>query len=90
MVNATTATAGDFDKAAERHAHAFWLFLIVTGAVWWFASWGWAIIPGALALLSAIQSVGATRAAASIRDGSFPVPNPNTGAPDGDARNIVD
>jgi hypothetical protein len=86
-VNARPATAADFDPAAQQKANSFWFWLVVAGIVYYFFKY-WAIIPGALAVLSAIQSISATRAASSLRNGTYRLPNPNNGAPDGDARNF--
>ena len=82
---ARTATAADFDRAAQRHANAFWLWAIAAGALAYFLGW-WALIPAALAVWSAVSSIGCTRAAGQLRGGSYRIPNPNNGAPDGDAR----
>lgn len=90
MANARTATASDFDKAAQRHAHVFWLLLVAAGIVWLLVSWVWAVFPGAVAVLCAAQSVSATKAAHAIRSGSYRIPNPNVGAVDGDVRNATD
>lgn len=84
MPHAGSATAADFDAAAYRHAAAFFLFLIIAGLVAYCgAGWG-AAIPGALSVLSAIRSCGATMAAERLRKGTYPLPNPNNGAPDSD------
>jgi hypothetical protein len=40
-----------------------------------------------VAVYSAFQSVGASSAAMSLKKGTYRIPNPNNGAPDGDARN---
>lgn len=86
MVDARSATAADFDRAAQRHANTFWFCLVVAGVVWWFAGW-WAAIPGAVAVWCAVSSIGATRAGMHLRRGTYKVWNPNNGAPDGDAAN---
>lgn len=52
--------AEHFKAAAQRNANAFWFYLATAGAVWWFASWGWALIPAALAVWCAWQSASAT------------------------------
>lgn len=85
MPDARTATAADFDRAAQGHANASWGLLAVTAVAGYFAGW-WAVIPGAFMLLSIAKSVGATRAAQQLRTGTYPIPNPNNGAPNGDAR----
>lgn len=87
MANARNATATDFDAMAERHAKAFWLWLLVAGLTWWLASMWWAIIPAILATTCAVAAIGSTRAAFALRNGTYAVPNPNNGAPDGDAQN---
>lgn len=83
MVDAHSATAADFDSAAQRHANAFWRWLLLAAIVWWFASIWWALIPGAVAALKAYLSVGSTLAAKELRTGKYKVWNPNNGAPDG-------
>lgn len=56
----TGKTSADFKKGSQRKANATWVYAIVAGAVWYFVSWPWALIPAALATLSAFQSVSAT------------------------------
>jgi hypothetical protein len=86
MPDARNATAADFDQAAQRSANAFWVFLIVSGVTYYFAGW-WAAIPSALAILGVVRSISSTRYAQQLRCGTYRIPNPNNGAPDGDARN---
>ena len=86
MLNARTAKAKDFDAAAQRHADAFWWWAIFSGATFFFAG-GFGMIPGIIAVCCVFQSFGATSAADSLRKGTYPIPNPNNGAPDGDAHN---
>lgn len=86
-INARTATAADFDAAAQKHANAFWFFLAVAGVTYYFLGW-WATIPGVLVIWAGISSVSATKQAINLRNGTYRIPNPNNGAPDGDARNI--
>jgi MFS superfamily sulfate permease-like transporter len=86
VLDYSTATAADFDAAAQRHANAFWLWLIGAAVVWYFARW-WAAIPAVLAAWAVASSVGATIMARRLRAGTYKLPNPNNGAPDGDARN---
>ena len=83
--NARTATAADFNSAAQKHATAAWLWAIVAGAVYYFLNW-WAVIPGALVILAVISSIGATKQARHLHSGTYRIPNPNNGTPDGDAR----
>ena len=85
-LNARTATAKDFDKAAQRHANATWLWGIVAAVVFYFYQW-YALIPAAYAVFKIIQSVSSTNNATKLRNGTYPIPNPNNGAPDGDASN---
>ena len=89
MVNARTATAADFDAAAQRHANSFWFWLIVAAVVYYFYGW-WAAAPGLLSVWSIISSVSATKQADRLRKGTYRIPNPNNGAPDGDVRNLID
>jgi hypothetical protein len=86
MVNARTATAADFDRAAQIHANSSWFWGIVTAVVVYFFYW-WAIIPGVLALLSIVKSVSSTKCAIALCNGTYSTPHPNNGAPDGDAMN---
>jgi fatty acid desaturase len=59
-------TSVEFSAAAQRHANATWFLAIVGVVVWWFASWGWALIPFALAILVALQSISATMIATRL------------------------
>jgi len=86
-VNARTATAGDFDAAAQSKANQSWFFLIVAAIVGYLAGW-FALIPAGVALLFLTQSISATSMAGKLRTGTYPIPNFNNGAPDGDARNL--
>lgn len=79
MVNARTAKASDYDRAAQNHANTFWFWLVVVGVVWYFASWQWALVPAAMGVFSIIRSVGSTRAAHQLRQGTYRIPNPNNG-----------
>lgn len=79
MVDVHTATAADFDRAAQRHANQSWLWVAVVGLVWWFASMWWALIPGVFLIWSVISSVSCSRAAMRLRRGTFPTPNINNG-----------
>lgn len=53
-------TSAQYRGAAQRHANAMWVYIIIAGLVWYFASWIWALIPFALAAFVAIQGVSAT------------------------------
>ena len=53
-------TSAHFRAAAQRHANATWVYLIIAAIVWYFTSWLWALIPGTLAVYVAIQSLSAT------------------------------
>jgi hypothetical protein len=86
MINARNATSADFEKMAQNHANSFWWWAILSGIIFFFAGW-YGAIPTSLGVLSAFKSVGATSAAMSLRKGTYRIPNPNNGAPDGDARN---
>jgi len=59
-------TPEQFQLAAQRKANATWFNLLIAGAIWYFASWPWALIPLALAALTAIQSVSATLTATKL------------------------
>ena len=62
----TGKTANEFKSGAQNKANATWLFLAVAGAVWYFASWPWALIPAAIAALRALQSISATMIASRL------------------------
>ncbi len=59
-------TATQFNAAAQEHANATWFFLIIAGVVWYFTSWGWALIPAAVAAFTAFQSVSSTMIATRL------------------------
>ena len=56
-------TSAQFRAAAQKHANATWVYLIIGAIVWYFASWLWALIPFAFAAYVAFQSVSATAVA---------------------------
>jgi len=86
-VDARTATAADFDAVAQSWANRTWFWGIAAAIVGFLAGW-FALIPGGLAALCIIKSVSSTLMAGKLRAGTYPIPNPNNGAPDGDARNL--
>lgn len=59
-------TSADFKAGAQRKANGTWMWLVLVAVVWYFASWKWALIPGAFAALSAFQSVSASMIAARL------------------------
>jgi hypothetical protein len=59
-------TADEFKGGARRKANATWLFLVGGGAVWYFVSWPWALIPAAIAAWNALQSMSATMIASRL------------------------
>lgn len=59
-------TAAEFRAGAQRKAIAACLFLIVAGAVWYFVSWSWALIPAVGAAWNALQTVSATMISARL------------------------
>ena len=63
---ATGKTAVEFKNGAQRKANATWIYLIIAAGVWYFIGWLWALIPAALAALSAFQSMSATLIAARL------------------------
>lgn len=86
-VDARTATAADFDTAAQSWANKTWFWGIAAAVVGFLAGW-FALIPAGVAALCIIQSVGATWSAGRLRAGTYTIPNPNNGAPNGDAQNL--
>lgn len=59
-------TPEQFRAAAQKHANAFWFLVAVGAAVWYFAGWGWSLIPFSLAALTAIQSVSSALTARKV------------------------
>jgi hypothetical protein len=59
--------AEEFHHAAQKHANATWIYLIIAGIVWYFTSWIWALIPGALGIFTAVQSISATLIAIKLK-----------------------
>jgi len=59
-------TAAEFKSGARRKANLTCLFLVVAGAVWYFAGWPWALIPAAIATWNAFQSMSATMIAGRL------------------------
>ena len=80
-LNARTATAKDFDEAAQSKANFAWGFGVLTAIIFYFFSW-WALVTGAITLLTIIQSVSATKQASNLRNGTYKIPNPNNGIDD--------
>lgn len=80
-IDARTATAEDFEAAAQKSANATWGWLIVAGIVYYFWGWAAAALPGFLALLAVVQSVASTKQADNLRKGTYRIPNPNNGKP---------
>jgi hypothetical protein len=64
-INARTATAADFDTAAQKHANAAWFWVIVTGVTYYFFE-GWAVISGMVFVWFVISSIGATKQAFAL------------------------
>ena len=58
--------ASEFSAAAQKHANATWLFLIVAGVIWCFANWARALIAAALGIYTAPQSISSTLIASKL------------------------
>lgn len=58
--------SSEFSAAAQKHANATWFYLIVAGVVWYFFGWLWALIPAALGVYTAFQSISATMVATRL------------------------
>ena len=86
-INARTATAQDFDKAAQKNANSTWLWAILSVVIFYFFYW-YAIITAVIAIFYFFQSIYSTNCASKLRNGTYSIPNPNNGAPDGDASNF--
>ncbi|MGH8193773.1 MAG: hypothetical protein ACREQ8_05130, partial [Woeseiaceae bacterium] len=59
-------TPEQFRTAAQKHANAFWLLAALGAAVWYFAGWGWSLIPFSLGALKVLQSVSSTLTARKL------------------------
>lgn len=53
-------TSALYRQAAQKHANATWVYLIISGLVWYFADIWWALIPIAIGVFTAVQSVSST------------------------------
>lgn len=62
------STAAEFRTAAQKHANAFWFYAVIGAGVWFFTSWGWALIPFGLAAFVAMQSVSSTLTAKKLEE----------------------
>jgi hypothetical protein len=58
--------SSDFSDAAKKHADATWITLIFSGVVWYFLGWLWALIPAAICVYTAFQSISATLISARL------------------------
>jgi hypothetical protein len=65
---ATGNHSSEFCAAAQKHANATWFYLIAAGAVWYFFGWVWALIPFALGVHTAFQSISATMIATKLEN----------------------
>lgn len=70
--------SSEFSAAAQKHANATWFYLIIAGVVWYFFGWLWALIPGALGIYAALQSVSATMVATKLENRESNSGNSNT------------
>ena len=82
--DARSATATDFDLAAQKWANSAWFWGIAAGLAAYFGGVWWCAVPAAFALWSIVASIGATQAATQLRRGTYRIPNPNNGARNGD------
>lgn len=77
-------TPAHFRAAAQNHANAFWMWGMVGVVAWLLFSFVWALIPFALAVLAATQSVSSTLVANRMEDRQSTAAEPrprSTGAP---------
>ncbi len=61
-------SSSGFKAAAQKHANATWLLIVVAGVVWYFFGWAWALIPLALGAYTTIQSISATMVATRLEN----------------------
>ncbi len=59
-------TSSEFKAGARRKGGVTGLFLAAAVAVGYFAGWGWALLPGAVAAWSALQTMSATLIASRL------------------------
>jgi len=85
-IDANNATAQDFENAAQGYANSSWRWFILAAVIFYFFNW-WAIIPLVFGIFAVVQSIGSTKQAGHLRGGTYTIPNPNNGAPDGNASN---
>jgi fatty acid desaturase len=55
-----------YRHAAQKHANAFWIYLIIAAVIWFSLGFWWALMPLLLAAFVAIQSVSATQVAIRV------------------------
>lgn len=60
--------SSEFTAAAQQKANATWFCLIIAGVVWYFFEWPWALIPAALVVYTAFQSISATMIATRLEN----------------------
>lgn len=85
-INGRNATSADFERSAQEHANAFWVWAIITGIVA-LAAVPFAVIPGVLAFVTVLQYFSATTSASQLRAGTYSIPNHNNGRPDSEQYN---
>jgi hypothetical protein len=93
-LNARSATAADFDASAQKHANAFWFWLVTAVGIYYFIGW-WAVFPALGAGWSAVSRVVTTIQAKKLRQGTYGISNPNNGvvgckAPDPDSKESLE
>jgi hypothetical protein len=81
-IHAGNVTVADFQRAAERHARAFWYCTALAGAAGYYWHW-WAIAPGVPAVWYAVKTLAAGYAALQLEKGTYRARNPNNVAPAG-------
>ena len=68
----------EFKAAAQKHANATWLFLIVGGIVWYFFGWPWGVIFVAFGFYTALKSISATMVVAKLENRDQTSESPDT------------
>ena len=66
--------SSEFSEMAQKHANATWLYLMVAGAVWYFFSWEWGLMPLLLGVYTILQSISSTMIATRLENLPFPQP----------------
>lgn len=68
MAWASDRTPEEFHAKAQMHANGTWAFGVIALVVWYFAGWIWALLPAALGVITALQSISCTKVAVRMEE----------------------